>query len=212
MFQRDLQQTLLSSFDPTEQVLQRAMPVMSEKITALHSDLKATFSTLIEPISRNVSTLQCQISNVLSGRVPISINADFASLTTPEFNESHLIQSLDPTPVLELPSSPIVYKLSRGIQTVTDLWREWAAGLAGWPAVRDLEIRWGAKWCPGNERRFFCRRKTLIDAICNKATVMQGGATDDNCFAAATVLEQIRKQKNKSLDWLSKNIAALYNQ
>ncbi|KMS67138.1 hypothetical protein BVRB_034210 [Beta vulgaris subsp. vulgaris] len=96
--------------------------------------------------------------------------------------------------------------MSRGIRTVTDLWREWTEGLAGGPAVKDLIERLGTKWCQENERRFLNRRRVIINAVLSKARTIQGGETPGNCLAAAAILEHDRVLKGKSLDWLSKNI------
>ncbi|KAI9088543.1 transcriptional activator of glycolytic enzymes-domain-containing protein, partial [Phlyctochytrium arcticum] len=58
--------------------------------------------------------------------------------------------------------------MSRGIHTVPDVWREWDIGLALRPAIKDLERQWRTTWCQGNERRFFNRRKILVDAITSR--------------------------------------------
>lgn len=48
------------------------------------------------------------------------------------------------------------------VHTVKDAWREWREGLAGRPAVCELEDKWGSRWRPGNTVRVqFCRRKVL---------------------------------------------------
>ena len=205
IFAQNLKQSFQTSSDPAETVLQKAMPALSEKLGAIHSDLKSTFSTQIAPISKDVAKLQDQISDFFSGKVPIAINADFGALRSqPADSENNQVSGATlAAPVAE---NPMIYKLSRGIQTVTDLWREWTSGVAGGPAVKDLELRWGAKWCQGNERRFFSRRKQIVDEVLRKAKSMQGGETSENCFAAAQLIEERRKQQKKSLDWLSKHI------
>jgi len=43
---------------------------------------------------------------------------------------------------------PPTYQLSRTIQTVHDVWKEWTAGLDNGPAVEALEQSYGASWCP----------------------------------------------------------------
>ena len=52
------------------------------------------------------------------------------------------------------------------VHTVVDVWREWTVGLAGRPALRELEERWGSRWRPGNTVKVqICRRKVFWDAI-----------------------------------------------
>jgi hypothetical protein len=60
---------------------------------------------------------------------------------------------------------PILTALAR-VFTVKDAWREWQEGLAGQPALRELEVRWGSRWRPGNAVRItFSRRKVIWDEI-----------------------------------------------
>ena len=89
--------------------------------------------------------------------------------------------STAPTP------SPPVYMALAKAYTVRDVWREWAEGLAGQPAVRELEERWGAKWRPCNIVRVqFCRRKVIWDEI--PARVARGKSEEE----AITELELLR--------------------
>ena len=64
------------------------------------------------------------------------------------------------------PGPPPSYQLSRTIESVPDLWREWTAGLGHGPAVQVLENAYGAAWRPAQaERVMFSRRKVIIDEI-----------------------------------------------
>jgi hypothetical protein len=61
---------------------------------------------------------------------------------------------------------PPVYTALAMIYTVKDAWREGAEGLAGQPAIRELEERWGGRWQPGNTIRVqFCRRRVIWDEV-----------------------------------------------
>ncbi|PMD14622.1 hypothetical protein NA56DRAFT_734929 [Hyaloscypha hepaticicola] len=60
---------------------------------------------------------------------------------------------------------PTLTALAR-VFTVKDAWREWQEGLAGRPALRELEERWGSRWRPGNAIRIaFSRRKVIWDEV-----------------------------------------------
>jgi hypothetical protein len=73
------------------------------------------------------------------------------------------------------------------VYTVRDAWREWREGLAGRPAVRELEEAWGSRWRPGNAVRVqFCRRKVLWDEV--MARVARGRTEEE----AITELELLR--------------------
>jgi hypothetical protein len=70
------------------------------------------------------------------------------------------------------PSLPVFTALARAF-TVKDAWREWKEGIAGQPAIRELEEKWGSRWRPGNTIRVqFCRRKVIWDEVL--ARVAQG--------------------------------------
>ncbi|EDN02388.1 predicted protein [Histoplasma mississippiense (nom. inval.)] len=58
------------------------------------------------------------------------------------------------------------YSLSRTIQSVPDLWREWTTGLGSGPSVQSLEDQRGS-WHKGSskEQMMFCRRKIIINEI-----------------------------------------------
>jgi hypothetical protein len=91
-------------------------------------------------------------------------------------------------------SEPPRYQLSRTITTVPELWREWTAGLGGYPSVQSLEDRYGAAWRPSQkERVFFCRRKVIIDEI--RTRHAQGEAIP----AAVEGVELVRRRAQLSL-------------
>lgn len=85
--------------------------------------------------------------------------------------------------------------MSRGIVSITDLWREWNEGLCGGYAVIDLERRWGTKWRKNEkEKKFFNRRKIIISTI-------EKYAIDHNISqqTAVDIAERRRSQKGYSL-------------
>ena len=51
-------------------------------------------------------------------------------------------------------------------RTVSDAWREWTEGIAGGPAVRDLESTWGHRWCPEPKAQVaWNRRKEILNEV-----------------------------------------------
>lgn len=84
------------------------------------------------------------------------------------------------------PGPPIVASLAKAY-TVRDVWREWKEGIAGQPAVRELEETWGSRWRPGNTVRVqFCRRKVVWDELL--ARTARGKSEEE----AVTELELLR--------------------
>ncbi|KAL3676502.1 hypothetical protein R1sor_026450 [Riccia sorocarpa] len=210
---KHLSLTMATAVNPTELQLERAMPVMADRITALHQDLSSKFTTvelLLSQQKEEITSLKQHVIDIMTGRTELRLNARFdmqwprtEEHPTPVVQDNH--QGVVESVRIEA-SVPRTYKLSRGIVTTVDLWREWTVGLGGGPAVRELESKWGAAWCEGSERRFFNRRKVIIEAIEKRASIMQGGTTNDNLKLASEWLEEERQKRKKSLDWLSKNM------
>ena len=58
------------------------------------------------------------------------------------------------------------YKLSRHLESIEAVWREWKHGLAGGPAVETLERRFGTSWRKDRtESKYFSRGKAIYDEI-----------------------------------------------
>lgn len=63
------------------------------------------------------------------------------------------------------PAGPPAYAFIN-VQTVTEVWREYKEGIAGGPAVEQLEQQWQARWRPTRaQRTAWCRRKVVIDEV-----------------------------------------------
>jgi hypothetical protein len=92
------------------------------------------------------------------------------------------------------------------------LWREWKQGLGGGPSIECLEQQHGTKWCVGkHERRFFNRRKLIIDAVEQRAHTIAGDFTE-NAKVVAQMFEEKRGIIEKSIDWISKNLSVFLTQ
>ena len=57
--------------------------------------------------------------------------------------------------------------MSREIETVVDLWREYDEGIAGRPSLRHMYDSGNKDWRRGDdsERRFYRRRKKILDEV-----------------------------------------------
>jgi hypothetical protein len=86
------------------------------------------------------------------------------------------------------------YRMSRTIQTVPDLWREWTVGLQGQPSIEKLDELYGWDWRAGPnaaaERQFYSRRKTLISEIRRLAAVEDPSQGDPNEIVVARLEEE----------------------
>lgn len=92
--------------------------------------------------------------------------------------------------VLAEPSPPVFPALTKAY-TVQDVWRDWKEGVAGRPAVRELEERWGSRWRPGGTIRVqFCRRKVIWDELLTR--IARGQSEDE----AVAELERLREGRS----------------
>lgn len=58
------------------------------------------------------------------------------------------------------------YKMSRGFESVVDIWQEYTTGLAGYPSIVDMERTHGTSWHQApTEARFFSRRRVYSEHI-----------------------------------------------
>jgi hypothetical protein len=101
-----------------------------------------------------------------------------------------------PTPSYSLLNPP-AYTLSRVVNSVPELWREWTQGLSGQPSVQSLEDQFGTAWRPEpKEKTYFSRRKVIIDCI--RTAIARG----ESSASAVTRLETLRMEGNWSLSKL----------
>lgn len=90
------------------------------------------------------------------------------------------------------------YMLSRTIQTVPEVWREWTRGLGTGPSVQSLEQLYGPAWRPSHrERVMFSRRKVIIDDVYAR------NSRGQTLEAAVEELELVRCRGKLSLYQLS---------
>ncbi len=71
-----------------------------------------------------------------------------AAATAPLTGASPLLNRPVALPITALAqvAEPPPYRMSRTIQTIPELWREWTVGLAGQPLIEQLDALYGASW------------------------------------------------------------------
>jgi Transcriptional activator of glycolytic enzymes len=71
------------------------------------------------------------------------------------------LQPSNPSPLAGVPAYTLITA-----HTVRDVWREYKEGVAGGPAVEQLERDWQSRWRPtAAQRTAWSRRKTLLDEV-----------------------------------------------
>lgn len=185
--------------EPQSVLLQRALPELSSVLESTREAILHNSTRLASRLEDRIEALQRSLDALLQGQVPIIFTGCFGAPQGPAATPVTSIAPTAPTALLStVPGSstvpgptpkpgPPVYTALAKAYTVRDVWREWKDGLAGQPAVRDLEEAWGSSWRPGNTVRVqFCRRKVVWDEIL--ARVARGKAEEE----AVAELELLR--------------------
>jgi hypothetical protein len=186
---------------PQSLLLQRALPELSSVLestreavlhnsTRLANRLEARLEGRLEGLQGSLNILlqgqlaglQANLNVLQQGQVPVPIPVPGGLV--PAMATS--IATDSPPSIAPVPGPPVYTELAKAY-TVQDVWREWREGLAGRPAVQELEEAWGSRWRPGNIVRVqFCRRKVLWDEVL--ARVARGKTEEE----AVTELELLR--------------------
>lgn len=87
---------------------------------------------------------------------------------------------------------PITYRLSREVQTVPELWKEWHLGINGGPAVMELNSK--DKYWYMDDKVFYHRRLRIIQAI--KTYAAERGIPER---VAMRMAEDIRLRERKDI-------------
>jgi hypothetical protein len=95
------------------------------------------------------------------------------------------------------------YRMSRTVQSIPELWREWTVGLQGQPSIERLDKLHGSGWRSGptaaSERQFYSRRKTLITEIRRLAVAIKAPPDTEAYNRVILQLEDERKRAGASL-------------
>jgi len=194
-FARLVQADAAGASEPQSLLLQRALPELSSVLQSSREAILQNSQRLAARLEEKVQGLQASLDALLHGQVPVTFTGYLGSGPAPVAVPVTAIQATIAVPAATAPlgQGPPIYAALATVYTVKDAWREWQEGLAGRPAVRELEEKWGSRWRPGNTVRVqFCRRKVLWDALL--ARVARGKSEDE----AVAELEQLRAGRSLS--------------
>ena len=169
--------SLLNTETPEEVRLQQALPAIAQRLNTVRQDVSQVINEWGGRTQRQLQEIGDHLDDIIAGRVAFTVRAlDVPVLASMDPFKSPLSSPL-PEPLIPPPPTTTVsnldpfqpapvYLLSRTIETVPDLWREWTCGLGNKPSVQSLEETYGAAWRPlQSERVMFSRRKVIIDEI-----------------------------------------------
>ena len=214
-FERSVHAALATTVeeDPHSIIIQKAFPALNDRLRTMvrviqngqvsHSQALYSLEILV---ARRVGQLTTALDDFIGG----SFTCQFTPRSQGQPGSRALpftgaaVGPLAPAPLpltalaQAAASLPGQYCMSRTVQTIPELWREWTVGLHGQPSIERLDELYGAGWRSGPtkaaERQFYSRRKVLITEIKRLAAV-QGESFD----AVIAVLEEERKRAGASL-------------
>jgi hypothetical protein len=167
--------------EPEDLQLKKVLPVLYDKITMMHQDLKQSVKLAVrEAVQETQAAHDARFAAIVRASDPggPSQSTAIGPVSDPRPVARH--RGLHPT--LE----PIRYRFDWKVITATDLWTEWSIGLGSGPSIQQLDSTWGAKWKDQNERQFYSRRLPIIKAI-----------RELHASGAATSLQQAASQLEK---------------
>jgi hypothetical protein len=159
-----------------------------------------SLSTAVQPAPATVAAATAVMASAVA---PPPSTTSFHSVRTspapsaaalPRTDVSVFLTQQPPSALAAVEDSPPQYVLSRTVQTVPQLWREWTVGLGGKPSVQGLEDLYGRRWrLAHKETVLYGRRKVIIDEI------RRLHATGMGIGAAVESVELIRQRGALSL-------------
>lgn len=166
------------------------------------------FDHALQQQERNVSPSPAGPSNLFSSaRTPVRATTQVFHAAAPLPLASNpslgtMAQPLASPSSVELATKPVpLYRLSRNVRTIPDLWKEWTIGLGCLPSIHELDRLYGSRWRIGNEIQHYSTRKRIIDEVKRRAG---SSATAEDYKAVVREMEEERAHSKASLDKVSK--------
>ncbi|KAI8646571.1 transcriptional activator of glycolytic enzymes-domain-containing protein [Parasitella parasitica] len=151
--------------DPAHTLLQRSIPIVEERLRILHSDL----SIRLNEQARKQDVLNDYITRLVTGQASVNLTVNIPTLNQTIRANNTIPSTATATPEAATTTATTripTYHMSRGIVSLTDLWRVWSEGFCGGPAVLDLERQYGTRWREDEGvKKFFLRRNAIIKVI-----------------------------------------------
>lgn len=124
---------------------------------------QATVGPAFEPRSSTPSAVQEAVPSYLLGSRVLPAATTATTSEDPPANDTVIEaaeqQSAAPT------AAPTAY-YQPTLNTVPEVWKEWAVGINGGPAVSTLDNRWGISWRRSTQvAKWFSRRKVIWDKV-----------------------------------------------
>lgn len=212
-------------------VLTQALPVLTDYLKTAEARNEAQFTKLSAALTAEIRTAEERLSGTYQSSLRDLLAGSVFRLQPPPVLASIpapvLTTTLSPAPVSSSASwlnhsgesgesgrssrskspevEPPKYRMSRTVNAVSDLWREWTTGLRGGPSITALDNRWGNRWRAGRqaEVQWYSLRLEVIREIRRVAGIRRLSEESAMCFVAAE-----QRQSNCSLDLYCKRLRA----
>ena len=180
--------------EPQSLLLQQAVPELTNVLYSTREAVLQQGTRHHEALRTEIAELKASVNAIASGQIPLQIcgigyfgpDPTAAVQMPPSLPDKPDAAAESPATLDQLPAYTLM-----DLRTVADAWREWKEGIAGFPAVEQLESSWGAAWRPEAKQRVaFCRRKVVWDEV-NR--LIQAGLTQNDAVAQ---LEGLRGGKS----------------
>ncbi|OWY91440.1 hypothetical protein PHMEG_00039980 [Phytophthora megakarya] len=180
---------MITEISPHTTNLYSVVPDLIEHLNQQHQQILSHFDRSVREIGSSVHHVQEALTRLTSGSASFRLAVDWGSAN----------DGSGASEVVSHPHAPTEYKQVRSLKTVHQVWQEWESGLNGGPPVRIMEETHGSSWrCNAAEKRFFFRRKRIIDRV-----VLIAQEQNISHTQAATILEAQRTNSKLTLNGLS---------
>lgn len=98
-----------------------------------------------------------------------------------------------------------LYRLSRDVQTIPDLWKEWTIGLGFLPSIDELDWLYGSHWYTGNKIQYYSTQKRIVNKIKRR---VESSATTEDYKTVVRGIEEERTYSKALLEQMSKALRA----
>ncbi|KAM4058124.1 centromere DNA-binding protein complex CBF3 subunit, domain 2 domain-containing protein [Hirsutella rhossiliensis] len=175
-------------------VIQKAMPVVAEKLRTLDEFAQATYTVTFSPgqgaagqhaeiagahqqrrRAPRETVLRSEIGPSQAGGptyAPLSLEQQQGMVQAGQGQAQGRAHGEPPGP-----REPPSFKLPRSVKSVQELLRLWRQGWGEIPSVDSLERDWGARWRPSAEKNYSSTRKIIVDEVRRRA--QSDGLTED---------------------------------
>ncbi|OAD74812.1 hypothetical protein PHYBLDRAFT_61139 [Phycomyces blakesleeanus NRRL 1555(-)] len=169
-FKRSVKAFVETDVEPTDILLQRALPLMARKL----ADMQNADSGFRREVLREFGVLHQKIDDLVSGRIPLwSLQEDGGERGEARSTEVQAfpVPANNSGPISQLSDIPVRYRMSRDVQTVPDLWREWHVGLSGCVSIHEMETR--RKRIVNRIKKYMVDNSSLVGSLSESVTPLK---------------------------------------